>query len=140
MTASQPIVFISRNKIREGQADEFRKHYQGSVPPIIAGKAGTLAQLAYENEETAEVTIVRFFADADALDLQIEGADERSQKTYEFIEPLSLEIFGTPNPGTLEMLRRIAGPGVTVSISPHYMGGFIRQVETAKGGKGGSTV
>jgi hypothetical protein len=133
MTVSQPIVFISRNKIKEGRADEFRKHYQDSVPQVTAGKAGTLAQLAYENEETAEVTIVRFFTDADALDLQIEGADKRSQKTYEFIEPLSVEIFGTPNPGTLEMMRKIAGPGVAVSISPHYMGGFIRQFEIVKG-------
>jgi uncharacterized protein YkuJ len=41
------------------------------------------------------VTIVRFFADADALDLQMKGADKRSKKTYEFIEPISIEIFGT---------------------------------------------
>jgi hypothetical protein len=139
MTVSQPIVFISRNKIKEGQADEFRKHYQGSIPPIMAGKTGTLAQLAYENEETAEVTIVRFFADADALDLQIEGADKRSKKTYELIEPIGVEIFGTPNPGTLEMLKKVVGPGVAVSISPHYMGGFIRHVKPAKGEKDGST-
>jgi hypothetical protein len=140
MTGSRPIVFISRNKIKEGRAEEFKKHYQDSVPPIVAGKAGTLAQLAYESEETAEVTVVRFFADADALDLQIEGADQRSKKTYELIEPISIEIFGTPNPDTLEMMEKVAGPGVAVSISPHYMGGFVRQVGTAKGEKDGCTV
>lgn len=140
MTVSQPIVFISRNRIKQGHTEEFRKHYQDSVPPVIAGKAGTLAQLAYENEETDEVTIVRFFADAHALDLQMEGADKRSQKTYEFIEPIGVEIFGTPNPGTLEMLKKVVGRGVAVSISPHYMGGFIRQVETAEGETGGSRV
>jgi hypothetical protein len=123
---SQPIVFVSRNKIKEGRADEFRKHYRDSVAPTMAGKAGTLAQLAYENEETAEVAIVRLFPDADALDLQIEGADERSKKTYEFIEPTSIEIFGTPNSATLEKMKRIAGSGVGVKISPNYMGGFIR--------------
>jgi hypothetical protein len=53
---SQSNVFISRNKINEDRADEFRKHYQGSVPPTIAGKTGTLAQLAYENEKTAEAS------------------------------------------------------------------------------------
>ena len=107
---------------------------------MVAGKAGALVQLAYENEETTEVTIVRFFADADALDLQIEGADKRSQKTYELIEPISMEIFGTPNPGTLEMMKKIAGPGVAVSISPHYLGGAIRQVKIAKGEKDGYAV
>ena len=123
---SEPIVFISRNKIKEGKTDEFRKHYQDSVPPILAGKPDTLAQLAYENEGATEVTVVRLFPSADALDGQIQGADERSKKTYELIEPISIEIFGTPNPSILEKMKKIAGSGIVVSISPYYMGGFIR--------------
>jgi hypothetical protein len=121
-----PIVFINRNKIKDGKANEFRKHYRDSIPPIEAGKPGTLAQLAYENEEVTEVTIVRLFPNADALDQQIQGADERSKKTYEYIEPISIEIFGTPNPSTLEKMKKIAGSGVAVKISPNYIGGFIR--------------
>jgi quinol monooxygenase YgiN len=123
---SEPIVFISRNKIKEGKTDEFRKHYRESVPLTNAGKPGTLVQIAYENEQATEVTIVRLFPNADALDQQIQGADERSKKTYEFIEPISIEIFGTPNPATLEKMKKIAGSGVVVSISPHYIDGFIR--------------
>ena len=123
---SEPIVFISRNKIKEGKTDEFRNHYRNSVPPIIAGKPDTLAQLAYENEEATEFVIVRVFPSADALDQQIQGADERSKKTYTFIVPTSIEIFGRPNPATLEMMKKIAGSGVAVKISPNYSGGFIR--------------
>ena len=123
---TNPIVFISCNRIKEGKNDEFRKHYQDSIPPILAGKTGTLAQLAYENEEATEFIIVRLFPSADALDLQIQGADERSKKTYTFIEPISIEIFGTPNPATLEMMKKIAGSGIAVKISPIYTGGFIR--------------
>lgn len=82
--------------------------------------------MAYEDEEATEVTIVRIFPSAEALDFQIQGASERSKKTYEFIEPINIEIFGTPNPATLEIMKKIAGPRVTVSISPHYIGGFIR--------------
>lgn len=123
---SEPIVFISRNKIKEGKTDEFRKHYRDSIQPIMADKPGTLAQLAYENEEGTEVTIVRLFPSAEALDLQIQGANDRSKKTYEYIEPIGVEIFGTPNPATLENMKKIAGSGDIVSISPHYMNGFIR--------------
>ncbi|UCC86116.1 MAG: hypothetical protein JSV81_14810 [Anaerolineales bacterium] len=122
----EPIVFISRNRIKEGKADEFRMHYQQIVQPVFGGKPGTIAQLAYENEETAEVTIVRLFPNAGAFDQQIQGADERSKKTYEFIEPIGIEIFGAPNPATLEKMKKIVGPGVAVSISPVYTGGFIR--------------
>jgi hypothetical protein len=123
---STPIVFISRNKIKNGKADEFMKYYRESVPPIESGKPGTLAQLAYVNEKTNEVTVVRFFPSADALDQQIQGADERSKKTYEYIQPISIEIFGIPNPDTLEKMKKVAGSGVDVKINPSYVGGFIR--------------
>jgi hypothetical protein len=123
---SEPIVFISRNRVREGKAAEFQAHYRESIQPILDGKPATLAQLGYENEEATEFTVVRLFPNADALDQQIQGADERSRKTYEFIEPIGIEIFGTPNPATLEKMRKIAGSGVVVKISPTYTGGFIR--------------
>lgn len=123
---SEPIVFISRNKIREGKIGEFRKHYQESIAPIFAAKPGTLAQLAYEDEDNAEFTVIRLFPDAEALHHQIQGADERSKKTYEFIEPVSIETYGAPNTDTLEKMKKIAGGGIQVKISPTYSGGFIR--------------
>ena len=123
---TEPIVFVSRNRIKEGKADEFRNHYQDSVPAILLSKTGTLAQLAYENDEATEVTIIRMFPNADALDLQIQGADERSKIAYTFIEPVSIEIFGIPNAATLGKMKMIAGSGVSVMISPNYLGGFLR--------------
>jgi len=126
MDMSEPIVFISRNKIKEGKAGEFRKHYRDSIPITMADKPGTAVQLAYENDQATEVTIVRLFPSADALDQQIQGADERSKKAYEFIEPIGIEIYGTPNPATLEKMKKIVGSGILVSISPQYIDGFIR--------------
>lgn len=123
---SEPIIFISRNRIKEGKAEEFRKHYQASIQPIFDGKPNTFVQLGYENEEGTEFTVVRVFPNADALEEQIQGADARSKKTYEYIEPTAIEIFGTPNPATLEKMKNIAGAGITVRITPHYLGGFIR--------------
>ncbi len=125
----EPIVFISRNRIKEGRAEEFRQHYKDSIPAIFETKAGTLAQIGYENEGGTEFIVIRLFPDGDALDQQISGADERSRKTYEFIEPTEIEIFGKPNPATLEKMMRIAGSGILVKISPNYTGGFIRQAQ-----------
>jgi quinol monooxygenase YgiN len=122
----EPIVFISRNKIKPGMTDAFRQHYRDSLASIMAGKPNTLAQVAYENEAADVVTIVRLFPDADALDQQIQGADQRLKKAYELIEPLSIEIFGSPNPATVEMMKKVDGSGITVSVSPNYVGGFIR--------------
>ena len=123
---NDPIVFISRNQIKAGILDEFRKHYHDSIPPIEAGKPGTLAQLAYFNEESSQVDIVRFFPNPQALDHQIDGADERSKITYQFIEPISVEIYGTPSEVTVERMKKISGSGIAVRITPNFIGGFIR--------------
>jgi len=123
---SEPIVFISRNRIKEGMEEAFRKHYQESIQPIFDSKPGTIAQLAYEDNEATDFMVIRIFPNADALDQQIQGADDRSKKTYEFIEPTAIGIFGAPNPATVEKMKKIAGSGITVSISPNYAGGFIR--------------
>jgi uncharacterized protein YkuJ len=123
---NDPIVFISNNRIKEYKVDDFRKHYQDSVPPIIAGKPDTLVQLAYEKDDTAEVTIIRLFPDADAMDLHLQGVSERSKRAYELIDPVSIEIYGTLSSNTLELLKQIAGSGVLVRVKPRYIGGFIR--------------
>lgn len=123
---TDPIVFISRNRIKPGKAEEFRQHYRASVPLTMEGKPGTFVQLGYGDEGNTLVTIIRLFPNAEALDLQIQGADERSKKTYEFIEPTGIEIYGSPSPSTLEKMMKIAGLGVAVQIYPDYMGGFIR--------------
>ena len=123
---TDPIVFISRNRIKQGMLDDFGRHYRDSVPPIEAGKPDTLVQLAYVNEDATEVAIVRLFPSAEAMDLQLQGADQRSKAAYRFIEPTSIEIYGTPSNFSVEMMRKVAGSGIDVSVKPQFIGGFIR--------------
>ncbi|MBI5029147.1 MAG: hypothetical protein HZB51_01370 [Chloroflexi bacterium] len=126
MAMTDPIVFISRNRIKPGKVDDFRKHYRDSVPLTQANKPDTVVQLAYENQDATQVDIVRVFPSAEALDLQLQGADDRSKKTYEFIEPVSVEIYGTPSDYALGMMKKVAGSGIVVSIHPQFIGGFMR--------------
>jgi hypothetical protein len=121
-----PIVFISRNRVKEGLFDDFRKHYHESIPATEASKPGTLVQLAYVNEEQTEVVILRLFSDSEGLDLQLQGADQRSKASYQFIEPTGIEIYGKPNPYAMEMINKVAGSGIAVSINSKFIGGFIR--------------
>lgn len=123
---SSALVFISRNRIKEGKANDFQKHYRDSVPAIEAGKPGTLVQLAFVSADATEVDIVRLFPSPEGLDLQLQGAEERSKKTYEFIQPTRIEIYGRPSDAAMERLEEIAGSGVEVSVKPDFMGGFLR--------------
>ena len=122
---TEPIIFVSRNKIREGKAEEFKNKYLASVPVTMDAKPGTIVQLAYQNEFN-EVTIIRLFPSAEALDHQLQGAEDRSKVIYELIEPTGIEIYGSPSIVTVEKMKKIAGSGIPVSISQSYLGGFIR--------------
>ena len=72
------------------------------------------------------MVIVRVFPNAEALDLQLQGADNRSKAAYQFIEPTGVEIYGTPNPYTMEMINKVAGSGIEVLLNTQFIGGFIR--------------
>jgi len=123
---ADPIVFISRNRIKQGMLDSFIKHYHDSVPVTEAGKPETLVQLAYVNDDGTQVDVVRVLPSAEAMDRQLQGADERSKVTYRYIEPTSIEIYGTPSTLTMEMLKKVAGSGIDVSVYPQLIGGFVR--------------
>ena len=126
MAMTDPIVFISRNRIKPGKVNDFRKHYRDSIPLTETNKPGTLVQLAYVNEDVTEVVIVRLFPNAEAMDQQLQGADERSKAAYRFIEPTRIEIYGTPNNYAMEMMKKVAGSGIDVSVYPQFIGGFVR--------------
>lgn len=123
---SEPIVFISRNRVKEGLLEDFLRLHRDSLPLAEGSKPGTVVQLAYVDGEGRDLVILRLFADADALDQQLQGADERSKSAYQFIEPASVEIYGAPNEYALEMINRVAGAGIEVRIYPRFCGGFTR--------------
>lgn len=123
---TDPIVFISRHRVKEGLFEEFREHYLDTVPRVEAGKPGTLLQLAYADQDASEVAIVRLFTSAEAMDLHLRGADERSRAAYRFIEPVSMEIYGASNQYAMEIIKKVAGSGIDVSVNSQFIGGFIR--------------
>lgn len=128
-----PIVFINRNRVKEGMLENFSEHYLASVPLVEANKPGTLVQLAYISEDENEVVIIRLFPDQDALDQQLQGADSRSKVTYQYIEPTRIEIFGTPSDFAIEMMKKVAGSGIEVVIEPQFIGGFMRLAPSEAG-------
>lgn len=123
---NQPVVFVIRNRIKPGMAAAFREHYLATLPKTEIEKPGTIAQLAYSNDDASEVVVVRVFPSPDDLDRQLQGSDDRSKLTYEFIEPVAVELYGSPNPYAIEMINKVAGSGVEVTVTRNYLGGFLK--------------
>ena len=123
---SEPIVFISTHRIKEGKVADFKQLSREMTPLLEAGQPHTVFFQGYLNEEGTDVTFVWVFPDADAMDLHFQGADERAAKAYEFVQPQRFEIYGTPSDQVLAAMRAETGPGVDLLLKPQYLGGFIR--------------
>ncbi|HUG08995.1 MAG TPA: hypothetical protein VMP13_08895 [Acidimicrobiia bacterium] len=125
---SDPIVFISHSKLKDGKLEAFRELSEEVFSAMEAEKPGTVLHYGYLNEEATGFQFVHVFPDADAMDALMVGAAERVGNADEFIETVGFEIYGAPSDKTLTMLRQ--APGVDVAVNPGGFGGYIRLEET----------
>jgi len=124
---SEPIVFISHFRVKAGKVEAYKELQRDTATLLLAQKPRTLAFLAYLSSSGDQITIVHAFADAEAMDLHVQGAFERARLAFELIEPDGWEIFGRPSGEVLAAMReRAAEFGVTLTHQPEYLGGFLR--------------
>ncbi len=124
---SEPIVFISHFKVKEGKLDELKRLTGEVERSLREDKPRTAAWLVYLGEDGTRVSFVHCFPDAESMDLHFEGSDERSAAVYEFVEPDGFEIYGGPSDEALETMRQgAAGSGVSLTVLPERVGGFLR--------------
>ena len=123
---SEPIVFISHFKIKDGKLDGLKQHSQKMIELIKAEKPGTVVFLQYFNAEATELSIIHVFPDADAYNRHGEGVAERARAAFEFIERTRIEIYGMPGDQNLARLMPPDGSGNEFKHMPQLNGGYIR--------------
>ena len=123
---SEPIVFISNQRVKEGKLEGYKDYYRQVAEQAKKHKPGTVAHIAYHNEEGTELSIIHIFPDAEAMELHMRGVDELAKKAYEYVEILSFEIYGKPAEAILERMMQIVGSSIALNIRPQLIGGYIR--------------
>jgi len=124
---SEPVVFISHFGIKEGTLGDLRRLSEEVIEHLRQDKPRTTVFLAYLDEEGTAVSFLHVFPDADSMDLHFEGADERAEAAYRYLEPRGWEIYGKPNETALESMQQAsAGAGVPLTVLPDHLGGFLR--------------
>jgi quinol monooxygenase YgiN len=124
---SEPIVFISHHRIKPGKAETLKALTAEIWSAMQTEKPRTLMNLAYVNEENTEVTFMHAFADVEAMQLHWQGADERAQQAYEYVEPIGFEIYGSAAEQIVEGMRaEPSDGGATLTLWPEFVTGFLR--------------
>ena len=124
---TQPIVFISRSRIKQDRLEEFDTFFRERVPVINFGDPGTVALLSYLSEDGRELHVVHLFPHADAFDAHLSGAEERDRLAADYLEGLTWEIYGAPSAEALQGLQaRAVENGVDIAVYPDNFGGYLR--------------
>src|ERR671917_156395 len=103
--ADQPIVFISRNRVRSGMAEPLREFLAAGAAGLAGAKPDTKAFLAYLDDDGSWLTILHAFRDAAGFAAHVEDSDDRSAVAAEFIESAVIEIYGPADAATLDAIR-----------------------------------
>jgi len=123
---SEPIVFISHFRIREGKLDSLKQQIQKVTEQIKANKPGTVVFLQYLNEAGTELSIIHVFPDAESFDRHSEGVQERAKAAFETIALTRREVYGMPSDQALAMTRPPDGSGVSFRLMSQLADGYIR--------------
>ncbi len=123
---SDPIVFIARQKIKEGKLEGYKQNFQEVLKFIEPNKPNTIAFLNYVNEDGTEATLIQMYANIESWEQHMLGLGEIAKKSYEFMDVMTFEIYGNPTGAVLTMMTNLAKSGVPVKIMPQRIGGFIR--------------
>ena len=125
---NDPIVFVSHFTVRAGRADAYRRLQTTVAEELHATKPLTLAFLNYLDEADRRMTAVHVFADAAAMDAHFAGAEDRSRRAAEVLEPAGWEIYGQPSAGAVSAIRAAAASaGVPFILDTNYVAGFLRR-------------
>ena len=122
---SAPIVFISHFRVNDVAA------YERMAPEVVrrlqAEKPQTAAFLHYLDRAESRLTIVHLFADAEALDRHLEGAETRGDQASQVMERVAWEIYGPASDQAQTTMRRQAeAAGVPLTAHAEYIAGFAR--------------
>lgn len=125
---AEPIVFISRWRIRQGKRAALEAMFAQAVGFIGSTKPRTALFAAYRDEAGEELRFVHAVPDAAALADHFEGSEERSGSVQDMIELLGFEVYGAAPEAAVDQLRRATGavPGAELTLLPISMGGYLR--------------
>ena len=123
----EPIVFISHFRVKPGGLAPLRALFAETSQSIETDKPNTPVYLGFLDDGGERLTVVHVFGDGASMDAHFVGADARSAAASELMSPDGWEIYGSPSPEALAMLRQAAdASGVGLTVDPSFVAGFVR--------------
>ena len=121
----EPIIFIAHQKIKQSEAEEYKKVYQEVGEWMEANKPQTAAHIAYISEDGTQASVVHIFPDIESMEIHMQNLGEIGAKAFALMEIVGFDVYGTPSKMVLDSMLRMV-PGAKVRMKTQSAGGYIR--------------
>ena len=115
--------------IKEGKLEDLKRFQKEFAEVVEANEPQLIAFNAFYNEDGTEMTSIQVHPNTASIDFHLnvlrETLGDAMSAVAEFIEPKSLEYYGTPSESALEIGSQT---GREINIKPLHMGGFTRSL------------
>ena len=130
----EPITYVSTWRIKEGRSTDYQRFYAALVEAVERNEPEVTAFLAYGAADGSEITNIHVYADQVVLDQHMRFLEDQMglmpsdlSAALESLEPVRVEVYGTPTGAAAEMDRAMADSGVPFVGKPRFLGGFARR-------------
>lgn len=131
----EPIAYVSTWRIKEGKSTDYQRFYAALVEAVEQNEPEVTAFLAYGEANGSEITNIHVYADQVVLDEHMRFIGDQMglmptdlSAAMESLEPVRVQVFGTPMGAAAEMDRGMADSGVPFEGKPRFLGGFARRL------------
>ena len=126
----QPFIFIGTHRLQQGKLEAFRAAFSRLVDVVEKNEPQMIAFNGYANEDGTEVSVVQLHPDAASMATHMNVVREHVASAYEELleETRSIQVFGELDEPTRQMMQRLAGSNVSITVEPTPLGGFTRAV------------
>ena len=131
---SDPVAYVSTWRIKEGKFQDYKRFLTELVKIVDENEPRVSAFLTFANDDLTEITNVHVFPDSGTLDRHMDVIGEKMRllpddvtAVMRYLEPVRIEVFGTPGGKAAEMDTGLADSGVPFATKKRFLGGFTRQ-------------
>jgi hypothetical protein len=105
MSEQKSVVYIDYSEVRDGRLDELKEAIKELAEFVRAKEPRIIAYNVYFTEGGKRMTIIHIHPDAASLQFHMKVAGPEFPKFADFVNMLTINIYGEVNEGLLEQLR-----------------------------------
>ena len=124
---SQPIVYVDTSEVREGRLEELKGAMTELADFVEANEPRLIAYQVYFSDDGARMTVLHVDPDSTALELHMDVAGPKFPPIGQFINMLSIDVYGRPDDALVDRLRHKAEMLGSGTVRVHDLhAGFAR--------------